>query len=264
MTLVVATAPVAPLLGEPSVRAEQVSQLICGRTAEVLEVRGPWRRVRTDGDGYEGWTHDGYLRALTDADARRWRAAGGWSEGAVVLADGGRFRLPLGSRVVLNGAEVELPGGARGRVIAGRVLPVEAMATEARAISAATWARRYFEGAGYEWGGVTPSGVDCSGLVQVTFAARGVGLPRDSSAQATCGMEVSLGAARPGDLLFFSDASPRVTHVAILDTGDRIVHAALSAGGFVVEPWSAGTRAGFLRQQFVVARRIPPAHGPAL
>ena len=264
MTAVVATAPVAPLLRQPSIQAEQVSQLVFGRTGEVLETQGLWQRVRTDADRYEGWTHSGYVRALSGADAARWRAAGGWSEGAVIQADGGRFRLPLGARVVLKGAEVELPGGAHGRVIAGRVVPIATMASEARAIPPAAWARRYFEGAGYEWGGVTPWGVDCSGLVQVTFAARGVGLPRDSSAQAACGTEVSLEAARPGDLLFFSDAPPRVTHVAILDSGDRLVHAALSAGGFVVESWSAGTRAAFLRQQFVAARRIPSAHGPAL
>lgn len=264
MSSIVATAPVVPLLREPSIQAEQVSQLICGRTAVVLEVLGLWQRVRADADGYEGWTHSGYLRALSDADAIRWRTAGGWSEGAVVQAGGGRFPLPLGARVVLEGAEVELPGGAHGRVIAGRVAPIATMASEARAIPAATWARRYFEGTGYEWGGVTPWGVDCSGLVQMTFAARGTALPRDSSAQAACGTEIPLDSARPGDLLFFSDAPPRVTHVAILDSDDRLVHAALSAGGFVVESWNAGTRAGFLREQLVTARRIPAAHGPAL
>lgn len=264
MTAVIATAPVMPLLREPSVRSEQVTQAASGRTGRTLETRREWRRVRLDRDGYEGWTHDGYLRPLSESEAARWRSADGWSEGAVVDAQGRRVRLPLGARALLHDGVVELATGLRGRVIAGRVLPASAMAAEARALPVAEWACRYFEGTGYEWGGVTPWGVDCSGLVQTGFAARGIALPRDSGAQAECGVTVSLAEALPGDLLFFSDSPPRVTHVAILHSGNRLVHAALSAGGFVVERWGEGTRAGFLRRQFVTARRIAPSGGPAL
>ena len=56
---VVARSAVVPLQAEPALRAEQVSQLVLGETAAVLESSGEWRRVRCDLDGYHGWAHLG-------------------------------------------------------------------------------------------------------------------------------------------------------------------------------------------------------------
>lgn len=263
MSLVVATAAVAPVLRDPDIRAEQVTQLLLGRTAEVREIAGAWRRLDLSADGYAGWVHHGYLREITGDAAQRWMAAEGWSEGAVVLTGTGRVRVPLGARVLLHRGDVELPDGRRGRVVAGRIAPAAILADEARAMSVDLWMRRYFEGAPYLWGGLTPAGVDCSGLVQMAFAARGTLIPRDSTAQATAGKEVRPPDARPGDLLFFAETPPRIGHVAVLAPGDLLVHSALGAGGFVVEPWGPGTRAAFLRQRLVAVRRIPGASGPA-
>jgi gamma-D-glutamyl-L-lysine dipeptidyl-peptidase len=53
---------VAPLLAEPRIRSEQISQRVRGHAVTILESRadGDWVRVRGD-DGYEGWMHVGYL-----------------------------------------------------------------------------------------------------------------------------------------------------------------------------------------------------------
>ena len=54
-------------------------------------------------------------------------------------------------------------------------------------------------------GGTSPSGFDCSGLVQYVYGQLGVSLPRTSEEQAEVGTPVaSLAAAQPGDLLFFA------------------------------------------------------------
>ncbi len=61
------------------------------------------------------------------------------------------------------------------------------------------------EGTPYVWGGTTPAGFDCSGLVQYVYGQSGINLPRTSQEQANAGTPVSsLAAAQPGDLLFFA------------------------------------------------------------
>jgi len=247
---------VAPVCLEPSPRAEQVTQLVLGETAQILEETGDWRRIQLDGDGYLGWIHRGYVLEIDAETAVEWReAADAWSEGAVVQAGSEIVRLPLRSRVRLKGAELGLPDGRRGLLIAGSVVPFSKARRRAARTPPDRWAARAFAGTAYQWGGVTPWGVDCSGLVQTTFLARGVALPRDASQQITCGVAVDPAESRLGDLLFFAEEG-RVTHVAICGAEDSLVHATLSCGGFVQEPWGAGTRAEYMRERLVGVRRV--------
>lgn len=63
-------------------------------------------------------------------------------------------------------------------------------------------AKQYL-GVPYVWGGTTPSGFDCSGLVQYVYGKEGINLPRLASDQANSGTEVSTADAKPGDLVYF-------------------------------------------------------------
>src|SRR5690606_7666352 len=166
--------------------------------------------------------------------------------------------LPLRARVRLDDGLVTLPDGRAGRIIEGAVLPVASLAANARQVPPHRWALDAFRGAPYQWGGLTPWGIDCSGLVQTTFAARGITLPRDSSRQAEAGEAVPLDAIEPGDLLFFrSENGPHITHVAIAAEDDSVVHSTISCGGVLHESFAPGSRAGdALRPRLVAARRI--------
>jgi cell wall-associated NlpC family hydrolase len=157
----------------------------------------------------------------------------------------------------MHGETIGLPDGRRARIVEGAVTPSEEAVAAAQAKAPERWALEYFAGAPYEWGGVTPCGVDCSGVVQTTFLARGVSLPRDSSQQVACGAPVSADAIRPGDLLFFSEnGGQRVTHVAFAGEADTLIHSTLSVGGMVQEPWLPGSRAASLRERLVAVRRL--------
>jgi cell wall-associated NlpC family hydrolase len=69
-------------------------------------------------------------------------------------------------------------------------------------IAAVREAMRYL-GVDYVWGGASPSGFDCSGLVMYVFADFGVDLPHFAAWQAQDGLPVALGGLQPGDLLFW-------------------------------------------------------------
>jgi hypothetical protein len=258
MSSAIGRAAVAPILAAPTVRSEQVTQLVCGETVSILERSGEWRRVCTHADGYDGWMHTGYLQEDSEAAVEAWRSrASGWSEGASVQMDEANIALPLRARVILDGVAVFLPNGKQGRIADGSIRQWSEVQAGACTKAPERWALEHFSGAPYEWGGVTPWGVDCSGLVQTTFAARGVHLPRDSAQQAGCGQAIPLQAIRPGDLLFFQgESSTGITHVAFAGEADTLVHSTLSCGGMLVESWLPGSRAASLRERLVAVRRL--------
>lgn len=218
-------AAVAPLLGDARISTSLTSQLLAGEVVDALEVRGDWYLVRAP-DGYEGWTHRGYLTEGGGSEAE-WATSLGVT---VQTPEGLVMPLPLGARV--NPAHA---------VIAGEALtPAELRARfPKRARDAARTAETLFRGASYLWAGVTPWGCDCSGLVQRAFALHGIALPRDAWQQASEGDAVSgdAGASHEaGDLLFFTDRDDRrVTHVGIALGDARMVHSALTRGGVAVE-----------------------------
>jgi uncharacterized protein YfaT (DUF1175 family) len=93
-------------------------------------------------------------------------------------------------------------------------------------------------GTRYVFGGTTPKGFDCSGLVRYVMAALKVELPRTAAQQARIGDEVSTdpSSLRPGDLLTFGrrGKSGGISHIGIYVGEGRYVHAS-SVAGRVIE-----------------------------
>ena len=89
----------------------------------------------------------------------------------------------------------------------------------------------------YRFGGESPKGFDCSGLVRYVMAALNVQLPRTAREQARIGEVVPTDTAqlRPGDLLLFGRKG-RVTHIAIYVGDGRMVHASTKAHRVVERP----------------------------
>ncbi len=244
--------PIAPMHAEPRVASQMISQQIGGHRVDALEEEGEWVRAR-GADGYDGWMHTGFLARAPELSSRQSRQATRISLGCVTRTGAGdRRALPL--RAVLAPDEVVKMGETVEATELSDRFPLDPVAITRSA-------QDYFAGTAYLWGGVTPWGADCSGLVQSVFALHGTQLPRDAWQQAELGTDAGrdVGELATADLLFFSDrADQRVTHVGIALGERRMVHLALGRGGYAIERLDnrADPYVDKLRERFLFARRM--------
>ena len=242
-TVVTVYASIAPLHAEPRPSSQQVSQRLAGHRLTVLAQEGDWRRVRGD-DGYEGWVH-----ARGGSTTKRLQSLGCVVRDATT---GATRPLPLAAWVTASES-----------VISGEAVNAASHARTFRKdpLSIAATALERFAGTPYQWGGVTPWGADCSGLIQTTYWLHRILLPRDAWQQAEAGVDAGRNIPRlePGDLLFFSDQPDRrITHVGMALGGSRMVHLGLGRGGYAVEQLDDRNDPYVMKlvERFVVARRI--------
>ena len=244
---------VAPLNGEARLSSPQTSQLVAGQVVQLLENTGDWWKVRGP-DAYDGWLHVGYIEPSTGNEST-WRLSLGVT---VRTTDGVVRALPFSARV---SDDAEVVGG---HAIAAAAMTMRFPRNPAAVIETAV---TFFSGASYLWGGVTPWGCDCSGLVQTLFALHGHMLPRDAWQQAEIGDELSVTALhasntlqhfQPGDLLFFSDrGDKRITHVGLAMSNHQFIHSGVRRGGVRVEDLGSDELyVQQLRANFVCARRL--------
>ena len=97
-------------------------------------------------------------------------------------------------------------------------------AAPTQSVSSVISIAQQYIGVPYVWGGSTPSGFDCSGLVQYVYKQAGISLPRVTSQQEYMGTKISLYALQPGDLVFWGTRG-NTHHVAIYIGNNQYIHA---------------------------------------
>lgn len=81
-------------------------------------------------------------------------------------------------------------------------------------------------GVRYVWGGASPRGFDCSGLMQYAYRQLGISLPRVARQQAHAGKPVSKADLRPGDLVYFTNTDgPGITHIGMYIGAGKFIQA---------------------------------------
>ena len=212
-----------PVRKEPSEQSEQVTQILCGETFEILEKSERWSAIRNTNDRYEGWINTKMITGITKEKYHE------LLECNVFVVRDAIFRTEKESRQVIHwipaGSLLQLKGSdliLNNKFIA--TLSQFPYACQENKINLAEDALQFLHSP-YLWGGKTILGIDCSGLSQVVCRMNGISIPRDAGQQALCGQEIeSLHSTLPGDLAFFRLENGKINHTGILIDSNTIIH----------------------------------------
>ena len=259
---------------EPDYESALETQSLMGTVVEIIGEEGYWRQVVTP-EPYTAWCTNLGLVEMTAEQINEYKAAPKYictafhsavyaepSRRAQRISDlsmGNLLRVVFiqtkkGDRIseVKGWEEVRLPDGRTGWTPAADVKEFDKWAenpkpSEKDIINTA----KQFQGTPYLWGGASSKGLDCSGLVRLSWFMNGYLLPRNASQQVHLGREIIVEAdhgigkdseqfhdemqkrilnLKPGDLVFFGNPETRwkkevITHVGIYIGDGEIIHA---------------------------------------
>lgn len=212
---------IVPIRLEPSDRSELTTQVLFGEHFKILEQTEKWSRIALGFDGYNGWIDNKQFRTISEAAYNLLQQTDPVMNGDLIeylaSADNQLLPIPLGASVTalenteLNAEKYFFDG-----------LKVSGKKDKQKLIDTAY----LYLNAPYLWGGKTPFGIDCSGMVQMVYKLNGHKLLRDASQQATQGEALSfIEESEPGDLAFFDNDEGRIIHVGIIMEDNYIIHA---------------------------------------
>ena len=207
---------IIPLRKEPRDASELISQVLYGESFKILESNSKWSFIELAFDQYRGWIDNKQFQTIDLKVFEKINASQSqYSKNLVEYIEQDQlilFPIVMGSNI---GCCKVMKHGFEGVSISGKQPKKSLIDTALMYLNAP-----------YLWGGKTPFGVDCSGLVQMVYKINGYSLFRDASQQATQGEVLSfIEESEAGDLAFFDNDEGNIVHVGILLNDNYIIHA---------------------------------------
>lgn len=187
-----------------------------GSMARVGQISGPGARIRR-------LPEDSAATLYSCAQGTRLavlRQSGAWS--AVLMSDRSTGWVPtkylqMTDQTLDVSSQIVTTPGPGGAVSGANTRYASQSGTVAQALR---WL-----GTPYRYGGTTRRGIDCSSLVQHSFAACGISLPRTAATQARVGKAIATADLQAGDRLYFSASGTRIDHTGLYMGNGLFVHA---------------------------------------
>ena len=196
---------VAPVRADKTDKAEIVTEMLYGESADILEVINNWTRIKMHYDGYEGWIDTKQITLVTDDFLAKRKTHLVTEPFQSRVMESGKMLLSMGSEVSFETIHAQ-----RGTTLRQSIVETA----------------KEFLNVPYLWGGKSFFGVDCSGFTQLVLKAHDIKYPRDAYQQGEVGEPLSfIEEAQPGDLAFFENSEGRIIHVGFMLENNQIIHA---------------------------------------
>ena len=227
---------VIPVRSEPSHKSEMVTQVLFGELFRIILFEKDWVSVQLAYDDYTGWIAINQVQLITEKEFLQLFNAETAIALDLVQLISNQTRNTIAPLIIGS----SLPGFVKGDFTilsdhyfydgtVAEISPFDTISTRPdhlKAKHAIISDAMMYLNAPYLWGGRTPFGIDCSGLVQMVYKNKKIKLLRDASQQATHGEPLNfVSEAEPGDLAFFDDEEGNIIHVGIMVDKSRIIHA---------------------------------------
>lgn len=247
---------------------------------EIVETNGEWDNIKTD--SITGWVNNKYLTSVSDnnqTDTTNTKPDQTTSEKTVLInasvlnvrksastSSGVLGKLNYGNAATVVGEEngwykikfnndygyISSQYAVDKSTTTSRGDYVRSDSSLTLAASLAEKARGYV-GYKYVYGGASPSGFDCSGLVYYIYKSSVSGLPRGAGSQSKTGEYVEKSDLQKGDLIFFGNYGGKtVAHVGIYLENGNFVHAANTKRGVVIDT----VNSGYYNTNYLFAKRV--------